>query len=113
MIVLKLRKGLSKDEKARILGEAIFSVPGCPLVGKIGYPDTGKIELEEPAEVLPVLDHYAMMMRLDAIDGVEGVWLDNGARAEPGGGTATVTQKGGGLREFIRSFLCGARLDDF
>ena len=53
-----------------------------------------------------------MIRKLNAIKDVETVYLDNGARAEPGGGQSSPSPRRCVIREFIRNFLCSSRLDD-
>lgn len=108
-----MRRGLPKADKDRIWNEAV-GVLGSDrrLVGSKHWLDTDVIELEEPKDLLPLGEHYAMIRKLNAIKDVETVYLDNGARAEPGGGQSSPSPRRGGIREFIRNFLGSSRLDD-
>jgi hypothetical protein len=107
-----MRKGLPKAEKDRVYHETVHVLgPDRSLVGSRHWLDTDVIELEEPREELPLREHYSMMIKLNTVEGVETVYLDNGARAEPGGGQPSVRARGG-VRGFFRNFLGSSRLDD-
>jgi len=107
-----MRRGLPKADQDRIHHEAVYVLgPDKGLVGSRHWLDTNVIELEEPEELLPLGAHYAMIRRLNAIKGVDAVYLDNGARAQPGGGRSEVRVRGG-LLELLRNFLNTSPLDD-
>jgi hypothetical protein len=107
-----MRKGLPKADQDRIWDEAISILgPDRELAGARHWLRTDVIELEEPKDLLPLGQYYAMIRKLNGITGVEAVYQDNGVRAEPGGGKPSVRPRGG-VREFFRNFLGGSRLDD-
>lgn len=108
-----MRKGLPKEEKDRVYHEAVHvRGNGQGLTGSLHWLDTDVIELEEPGGLLPLGEHYAMIRKLNGIKDVESVWLDNGARAEPGDGPSGIRTRGSGVRNFFRNFLEAWRFDD-
>jgi hypothetical protein len=107
-----MSKGLPKADTDRIYHEAVYVLgPDRGLVGSRHWLDSNVVELEEPKELLALGEHYAMIRRLNAIKGVEEVYLDNGARARPGGSAAPVRVRGG-VRDRLRNFLVSWGLDD-
>lgn len=107
-----MSRGLPREDRNRVWNEAVYVLgKDRGLVGSVHVTGSDVIHLEEPTELLPLGEHYAMIRRLNAIQGVETVYMDNGARAEPGGAQPSVRARGG-VREFIRNFLGALRFED-
>lgn len=107
-----MRKGLPQSEKDRIWHEAVYVLgPDRGLVGAKHWLNTEVIELDEPTDLLPLGEHYAMIRKLNGIEGVETVYQDNGVRADLGGSRPSRSSRGG-IREFLRNFLGSTPIDD-